>query len=139
MNTPSTAAIAGKAIAVWLCILALAVANGLFRETVLLPLVGTFAGFILSGLLLSALILATAYVALPWFGNTTIATCVAVGLGWLLLTLAFEFSFGRMVQGKSWPELLAAYTFREGNLWPVVLLVTAAAPYLAARLRGLLR
>jgi hypothetical protein len=47
----------------------------------------------------------------------------------------FEFSFG-LGQGKSWPVMLEPYTFEGGNIWPVVLAVTALAPYLAARLRG---
>jgi hypothetical protein len=53
------------------------------------------------------------------------------------LTVLFEFGLGR-AQGKSWTELLAAYSFQGGNLWPVVLVLTAAAPALAARLRGAL-
>jgi hypothetical protein len=39
------------------------------------------------------------------------------------------------VQHKSWAELLQAYTFRDGNIWPLVLLVTVLAPVLAWRLR----
>ena len=58
-----------------------------------------------------------------------------MGLGWLALTLVFEFSFG-LLRGRTLAELLAAYRFEGGNLWPVVLAVTALAPWLAARLRG---
>ena len=57
-----------------------------------------------------------------------------VGFGWLALTLAFEFSFG-LAQGKSWPVMLEAYTFNDGNLWPLVLAVTASAPFIAAKIR----
>jgi hypothetical protein len=32
--------------------------------------------------------------------------------------------------------MLEAYTFKEGNVWPIVMLLTAAAPYIAARFRG---
>jgi hypothetical protein len=49
--------------------------------------------------------------------------------------VAFEFTFGRLVQGKPWPQLLEAYTFKDGNIWPLVLLVTTLAPWIAARLR----
>jgi len=32
--------------------------------------------------------------------------------------------------------LLEAYTFKDGNIWPIVLLVTLVAPLLAVRLRA---
>ena len=86
-------------------------------------------------LLLSAFIIAVTWVALPWLDVRGIAPLLAIGLGWVALTLVFEFSFG-LWQGKSWPVLLEAYTLKGGNIWPVVLLITALAPYIAARLRG---
>jgi hypothetical protein len=61
-----------------------------------------------------------------------------IGILWLILTLVFEFGFGHFLQHKTWPQLLKAYTFQEGNLWPLVLIVTTLAPLLAAYLRGLL-
>lgn len=126
----------GKALALWLAILALAVANGMLREAVLLPVLDKYQALILSGILLSALILVVAYFSLPWLGRLPATGYIAIGLGWLCLTLAFEFAFGRLIQGRPWPALLEAYTFRGGNLWPLVLLVTASAPYVAARIRG---
>lgn len=126
-----------KALAIWFVILGLAVANGALREAVLIPQFGKTPGLVLSGVLLSALILAITFFALPWLRVNRLSHVVGIGSGWLLLTLAFEFSFGRL-QGKSWPSILEAYTFKDGNVWPVVLLVTAAAPYIAARFRGLL-
>lgn len=127
--------IALKALAIWFAILVLAVTNGLFREAVLLPRLGTPAGLIFSGVLLGVLIVTAAYIALPWLGLDQVRALLMVGLGWLILTLAFEFSFG-LWQGKPWSEILEAYTFKNGNLWPLILLVTALAPYLAAKLRG---
>ncbi len=125
---------ASKALIVWLSILALAIANGLFREAVLLPAFGIPAAFILSGLLLSALIIGVAWVSLPWLRLRRPGQFWLVGFGWLALTLAFEFSFG-LAQGKSWPVMLEAYTFKDGNLWPLVLAVTACAPFIAAKMR----
>ncbi|MAT65880.1 MAG: hypothetical protein CMN57_09570 [Gammaproteobacteria bacterium] len=127
--------IVGRALVIWLGILVLAVINGLLREAVLLPMLDKPAALILSGLLLSVLILAVAYLSLPWLGRLPATGYIAIGLGWLCLTLVFEFAFGRLIQGRPWPALLEAYTFRDGNLWPLVLLVTAAAPYAAARIR----
>ncbi len=128
-------ALAAKALAIWLAILGVAVVNGALREAVLIPHLGKTPGLVLSGLLLSVLILLVTFLALPWLGVHRVSQSVGVGLAWVVLTLTFEFSFGRL-QGKSWPSMLEAYTFKDGNIWPLVLLVTAAAPYITSRLRG---
>ena len=125
-----------KALIIWAGILVLAVTNGILRESVLIPGLGTPAALVLSGLLLSALIIGVTYVSLPWLQISRPVQFWLVGFGWLALTLVFEFSFG-IWQGKSWPVLLEAYTFKGGNIWPVVLAITALAPYIAAKLRGL--
>ncbi len=124
-----------KALAIWLLILMLAILNGLFREYVLLDLLSIVPGMILSGIILSSLIYATTYLLLPWLNTRAPTRLIAVGIGWLLLTLIFEFSFG-LLQGKPLDDILAAYRFTDGNIWPLVLLVTALSPWLAARIRG---
>lgn len=124
-----------KALAVWAGILVLALFNGLLREAVLIPRLGSKGGLVLSGGVLTALIVIVAYLSLPWLGARRHVELAAVGIGWLILTLVFEFSLG-LWQGKSWQTMFAAYTFKGGNIWPVVLMVTALAPYLAAKLRG---
>ena len=128
--------LASKAFAIWLIILVLAISNGTLREAILIPTLGKSPGLILSGALLSAAILAIAYVALPWLGRASVARYVAIGFGWLCLTLAFEFTFGRLIQGKPWSQILEAYAFKDGNIWSLVLLVTAIAPYVTAKFRG---
>ncbi|MFC0444588.1 hypothetical protein ACFOD1_04725 [Pseudidiomarina halophila] len=130
-----TMRVALKVLMVWAGILVLAIANGLLRESVLLPTFGTPAALVLSGLILSGLILVVAYLSLPWLQLKSNAQLFLVGISWLVLTLVFEFSFG-LWQGKSWPELLEAYSFKDGNIWLVVLLITTFSPYVAARLRG---
>ena len=130
--------IALKAMAIWSGILVLAVLNGALREAIFIPRLGMTAGLVLSGVLLSSLIFAVAYFSLPWTGARRITELLGIGLGWLAATLVFEFSFG-LWQGQSWQVMLEAYTFKGGNIWPAVLVVTALAPYLAARLRGYIR
>jgi len=126
-----------KALALWCCILVLAILNGGFRESMLIPALGRFAGLVASGILLSACIFLVAFFAAPWFAPSATRRYLLIGMVWLLLTLAFEFGFGRFVQHKTWAELFQAYTFTGGNLWPFVLLVTCLSPWLAARLRRL--
>ena len=128
--------VAVRALAIWLGILVLAIANGALREAVLVPVLGSAGGLLLSGVLLSSLILAVVYFSLPWIGPAAAVRCMVIGMGWLCLTLVFEFAFGYLVQGKPWPELLEAYAFKGGNIWPVVLLTVAVSPCIAARIRG---
>jgi len=131
----TTIEVAAKALAIWVVILVLAVINGTFREAVLIPKLGSSSGLFLSGLLLSLLILAATYLLLPWLGIRRSGQLLLIGVCWLALTLVFEFSFG-LLRGKALSEILGAYTFKGGNIWSVVLVVTAVAPCLAARLRG---
>lgn len=126
--------IAAKALALWVAILVLAIANGALREAVLVPRFGTPAAPMASGLLLSAAVFLVALAGRRWYGLPLGRHAWLVGISWLALTLAFEFSFGRW-QGKPWDELLAAYTFAHGNLWPLVLAVVLVAPAIAERFR----
>jgi hypothetical protein len=125
-----------KAAVLWLSILVLAIMNGALREELLTPTLGSFTGLIASGTTLSACIFLVAYAGVPWYGQLAVRHWLLIGLFWLLLTLTFEFSFGRFAQHKTWAELLDAYAFRGGNIWPIVLLSTLVSPWLAARVRG---
>jgi len=127
--------LAVKAIVVWLLILALAFANAALREAVLVPWIGKVRGLTLSGLILSALVLGVAYLTLSWIGAMRVIELFAVGIGWLVFTLSFDLLMGA-IQGERIRQQFDAYLFKRGNLWPVVLLVTAGAPWVAAKLRG---
>ena len=127
-----------KALVLWIGILVLAILNGALREKALMPAMGTFGALIASGIVLSVCIGLVAFFAAPWYSPLPSSQYWLIGLFWLILTLLFEFSLGRFVQHKDWTELLQAYTFKGGNIWPVVLAVTLLSPWLAARLRGVL-
>lgn len=126
-----------RAVLWWLVILVLAIANGMLRDGLLVSVMGPFAALVTSGVVLSALILLVAYFAVPGLGPLGRAQYWLVGLVWLAMTLVFESGFGLLVQHKALSELLQAYTFAGGNIWPVVLVVTLVAPRLAAYLRAL--
>jgi hypothetical protein len=51
-----------------------------------------------------------------------------IGFFWLLFTVAFEFTFGRLVARQSWEDLVADYDVREGRTWPAVLVWIAVGP-----------
>lgn len=124
-----------KGVAVWGVILVLAFANAGLREVILIPRFGNVRSLTASGVILSLLVLLVAYVSLPWMGAIRTGELLTIGLSWFALTLVFDLLLGR-AQGERLRQQLDAYLFKRGNLWPVVLLVTASAPYLAAKLRG---
>lgn len=126
-----------KTFSIWFGILILAVLNGAFREMVLIPKLGIIYGFIVSAVFLSVVILIVTYFSIPWFGKQQIKRYITIGVSWLCLTVIFEFTFGHFVLDKSWVELMKAYTFDEGNLWPIILMVVGVAPLLMAKVRGL--
>ena len=124
-----------KILLLWAAIIPMAIANGIFRDTVLVRMLGQKRARTFSGLTLSAVILAWTFLTIPWISLPAITNYAGVGLLWLALTVAFEFLFGRLVARKSWPELLRAYRFKDGDIWPLVLAVVALAPLAAAAAR----
>lgn len=121
-----------RAFVIWPVFVVVAIINGLFRESVLNPLVGMTAGHILSSVMLAVLIIVAAYLLL----KTTISEYSPVELWrvggmWLVLTIAFEFLFGRYVAQNSWDDLLRDYNIFAGRTWVLVLLAVAVAPRLA--------
>lgn len=127
-----------KALVLWLAILMLAVMNGAAREKLLIPALGNTAGLITSGMILASCIFLVAWLGVPWYGHLARMQWLQIGAFWLVLTLLFEFGFGRLVQHQTWAELLEAYMFKGGNIWPLVLVVTLISPWCAAKIRGVL-
>jgi hypothetical protein len=127
-----------KAVAAWLLLCVLTALNGILREAVLMPNMSNAIAYALSALLLSSLIVATAVALAGWLRLTTRLHCLYVGLIWACLTLVFEFGLGGIVQQRSWSEMLEAYTFKDGNIWPIVLAVIFFAPLVGAHNRSLI-
>lgn len=130
-----TSSLIARAGAVWVLILGAAFANAALRELVLAPRLGRAPALTLSGVLLSLLVFLIAYVCLPWLGSRRPLDLWIVGSGWLVLTVLFELVLGK-AQGKPMQTLAEAYVFKDGNIWPLVLLVVLCAPYAAAKFRG---
>jgi hypothetical protein len=113
---------------------AIAVANGFFREAWLVPQLGEHTARQISTLLL--LVLFAAYIAavIRLWPPRSRRGALAVGAIWLLLTLAFEFGLGFFVSGLTWRQMLGEYNLAAGRLWILVPLWVAVAPYVFFRL-----
>jgi hypothetical protein len=127
-----------RALLFWLAFLVTAIANGALREALLTPRLGFLGAHAVSSLTLSAAILILTWLAIPWIAPASSGQALAIGAGWLGLTLLFEFGFGHYVSGTPWRELLADYNLLRGRIWVLVLLTLVLAPWLMARARGLL-
>jgi hypothetical protein len=117
-------------LALWLLMAVIAVANGVFRELVVIPRIGEYAGHVVSTALLVGAILLVAGV---YFSVTPIAYTRAelllVGAVWTVLTVGFEFIVG-YVEGTPVSETLAQYDVLAGQVWILVPLTLLFAPLL---------
>lgn len=120
-------------LAMWLVLLALAMANGVARVKLIEPRLGEDRARQLHTVLLA---LAALAVALPFVraeGVTEAGPLLILGLVWSGLTVTFECAMGRM-QGQPWSTILADWDLARGRLWPVFLVSLAATPWIAAYL-----
>lgn len=125
-----------RALAVWLGIMLLAIANGGVRQAILIPRIGPESGHVASTLILCAAIIATAYTTIRWMAPTYFRDAFRLGIMWLTLTVAFEFIVGHFVFGVPWETIIADYDVTNGRIWPLVPLVTLIAPVWAWIRRG---
>ncbi len=130
-----TKSIVARSAGAWLILVILAVLNGALREALLVPSLGPRIAVPLSGLLLSALIFLAALAVFPFLGIASSSRAWQAGMLWLVLTVAFEFLFGRFVLGDPWAKLFEAYKIWNGDPWVMVLAAALCSPFLAGRTR----
>lgn len=127
-----------RALVIWCAIVPFAIVNGAIRDLWIAPEVGDARAHVISTLTLCLAIVALASLTIAWIRPFGLRAIARIGLMWLVLTLAFEFLAGHFVFGTPWERLLADYNVARGRLWILVPMTTAVAPWIAARLRGLL-
>lgn len=127
-----------KAGAIWLVIALLAIGNGAFRESVLVPNFGQGLALPISGISLSLIVFIVTYLSFQLFGKNDSLTYLLIGLQWVLMTLIFEFVFGHYISGKSWSGIFQVFNIMKGDLFIVVLVVSLISPLLVAKIKGML-
>ncbi len=124
-----------RTLEIWLALLAVAFLNGAVRELLLIPALGETVGRALSTLTLSAAILLLTWLTIDWIAPVTARDAWTIGGVWVALTLAFEFGAGHYLFGNPWERLFEDYNVLRGRIWILVLVTTAAAPYVVWRIR----
>jgi hypothetical protein len=114
----------------WVVFMATAIANGIFRVRILETSLREPVAHVISTAILCGLLFIEIDVFLGIVGDYSDGWLLALGLMWLLLTVAFEFGFGHYVARQSWPALFENYNVARGRVWPAVLLVVFLTPIL---------
>ena len=121
-----------KYVLAWFPMLLIAIFNGAARDLVYgkkLPelrahQISTVTGAIFFGIYIWGLV--------QYLEPESARQAINTGLLWLVMTVAFEFIFGR-ISGNSWSRLLGDYNVFAGRLWAPLLIWIALAPYLFYR------
>lgn len=121
-----------RVLGTWLLLAVTMSANGVFRELVLRPALGSRADILSAVLGVAIIVLITRWL-LRASAPLPVASLAFVSALLVILTVAFEFLLGHYVDRKSWSELAASYAFWRGQLWPLVLAVVALMPFLWGR------
>src|SRR5579859_39031 len=103
----------GRAVAVWLLVMAVEFVHGALRWIFLRPHVGDFRSGQIGVFTGSLLFLIIVYLCVPWMGMRSRGDCFRVGLMWVALTLAFEWSFAHYIAGRWWESIGAEYKDRK--------------------------
>lgn len=121
-------------LAFWLLLMVLAIGNGFLRELSFgkyLPELRAHQLSTATGLLITSA--AVWLLADFWRPPASAGEASAIGIAWLVFTLAFEFIFGRYIAGYSWQRLLSDYDLSAGRVWPVYLAWMLVLPYAVFR------
>ena len=127
-----------KYLVSWIPGIPIAIVNGLFRTSLYMQFLTELHAHQLSAVSFIVLFGIYVWFVLKWLKLSSAQEAFRLGLTWLVLTVSFEFLFGHIVVGNPWREILQVFNVRKGDLFVVALLVTLIAPWLSAKLRGLI-
>jgi len=119
----------------WLVLLLLAMVNGIVREATFGKHLPDLQAHQLSTLMAIVLAGLAVWLFSFWDQPKSLRESLLIGAIWVLLTIAFEFVFGRFVVGHSWERLFQDYNLLAGRVWLIFLLWMFMLPYIAFRIR----
>lgn len=121
-----------RAIVVWILIILAESVHGIARIQILEPSVGDFRARQIAVFSGAAIIFLIVRSLIRWIDADGWLTLVAIGLFWVILTVAFEILLGRFIFGFSWQRIAAEYDLASGSLMPVGLVFLVFCPLLAS-------
>lgn len=118
----------------WLPMIALAFVNAMIREFILTKQFTTTQTQQLSTLTLTILCGIYIWLIFPNLQIPDASRALFVGFLWVLFTIVFEFSLGRLT-GHSWQSLLFEYNVFAGKMWSLFLVCLLFLPYIVFNIR----
>jgi hypothetical protein len=117
-------------LGLWALMAIVAVLNGGFREVVIIPRVGDYAGHVLSTALLVVAILVLSGLYFSWTSTAYTRTeLLLLGGLWTVLTVGFEFLVG-YAEGTPVSVTLGQYNVLAGQVWIAVPIALFVSPLL---------
>lgn len=123
-----------KYFLLWFPMLLIAIGNGALRDLVYKNYAGELPAHQISTASLLIFFALYIWFVLQRFPPSSGIQAIWIGAMWVLMTLIFEFGFGRW-RGSSWEKLLEDYDLWKGHLWVLIPLWVAIAPYIFYRIR----
>lgn len=115
-------------ILAWMPMVFIAIANGITRDSGYARFMSELRAHQLSTLIgVSAFAIYTWGLARMW-PLASAQQAWTVGLVWVALTIAFEFTFGHYVVKHPWSRLFADYNLAAGRVWTLALVSLAVMP-----------
>lgn len=105
----------------WLPMIALAFANAAIRQLIFIKYFTELRAHQFSTITLMSFCSVYVWLIFSFLNIQKSGQAFRIGLMWMILTIAFEFSLGRLTN-HSWTELLQQYNFFSGHIWPLFLL-----------------
>ena len=121
-----------KYFLLWFPMLLIAIGNGMLREFVFKKYLSELTAHQLSTGTLTIFFAFYIGFVVQRFPHSSVTHTIFIGLMWLVLTLVFEFGFGRY-RGNSWEKLFEDYNLWKGRLWVFIPIWVAVAPYILHR------
>lgn len=121
-------------LAAWLLLAAVGIVNGMLRNSTYgrhIPDLAAHQVSTLTGILATGAVVWLLSRRWPFESAMQAWT---IGIVWLLMTVAFEFGFGRFVVGHSWARLFADYNLLAGRVWVLFLIWITVLPRLCLQL-----
>jgi hypothetical protein len=119
----------------WIPMLFIAIANGALRQLTFGKVMPDLRAHQLSTAIGSVFIGLFIYAVIRMWPPASAKQALAMGLTWLLLTVIFEFAFGRFILHRPWALLFNDYDLAAGRVWVLFLAWLTLSPYIFFRFR----